>query len=311
MQPKPSHLGPQYAAQYADPGFAAAYPHRPPHPAEIFAILTGLITETPRAVLDAGCGTGELARALAPLVDRVDAVDPAAAMLALGRTLPGGTAPNVHWVLGGMEDAPLRPPYALVTAGDSLHWMEWSVVFPRFRAALSPAGYLALASREAPDLPWDGELRALLRRYSTNRAFRPGGYSLLAELDTRGLFRVEGERRTAPAPFQQPVDAYVESLHARNGFSRDRMTAGRPPPSMRRCAPWWPPLHRTMVCSTCRSSAGSSGADRRHRKACRRAGKHPRKARGRPPTAPVPVTAQRVGSLPDTRRYACSGAKRP
>ncbi|HEX6737753.1 MAG TPA: class I SAM-dependent methyltransferase [Vicinamibacteria bacterium] len=225
MQPKPSHLGPQYAAQYSDPGFAAAYPHRPPYPAEIFAILTGLITEAPRAVLDAGCGTGELARALAPLVDRVDAVDPAAGMLALGRTLPGGAAPSLHWVLGGMEDAPLRPPYALITAGDSLHWMEWSVVFPRFRAALSPAGYLALASREAPELPWDGELRPLLRRYSTNRAFRPSGYSLLAELDARGLFRAEGERCTAPAPFQQPVDAYVESLHARNGFSRDRMTA--------------------------------------------------------------------------------------
>ena len=46
-----------------------------------------------------------------------------------------------------METAPLDPPYALVTAGESLHWMAWEVVLPRFAAALVPGGLLAIADR--------------------------------------------------------------------------------------------------------------------------------------------------------------------
>lgn len=223
MLPKPAHLGPVYAAQFADPSVAAAYPHRPQYPAETFDILAGLVTAAPRAVLDAGCGTGDLARPLAARADRVDAVDPSAAMLTLGRTLPGGDAPHLRWIHGTMEEAPLRPPYALITAGESLHWMDWAAVFPRFRAALAPAGYLAIVSRGSPDLPWWDDLLRTIQRYSTNKEFQP--YDLLVELDARSLFRVEGRRRTAPVPFRQSVDAYVESVHSRNGFSRDRMTA--------------------------------------------------------------------------------------
>lgn len=44
------------------------------------------------------------------------------------------------------------------------------------------------------------------------------------ELTTRGLFREAGRRRTAPHPFRQSVEAYIESIHSRNGFSRARMT---------------------------------------------------------------------------------------
>ena len=43
MLPKPSHLGPEYAAQFADRSVAEAYPHRPPYPAEVFDLLLGLL----------------------------------------------------------------------------------------------------------------------------------------------------------------------------------------------------------------------------------------------------------------------------
>ena len=92
MLPKPKHLGPEYAAQFADRSVVAAYRHRPPYPAEVFEVLAGLIAATPyttRAVLDAGCGTGDVARNLVSRVDRLDAVDPSAAMLEAGRPLPG------------------------------------------------------------------------------------------------------------------------------------------------------------------------------------------------------------------------------
>ena len=65
VRPKPSHLGPVYAAQFADPSVVAAYHLRPPYPPETLAILLGLIGEGPSAVLDVCCGTGSLARGLA------------------------------------------------------------------------------------------------------------------------------------------------------------------------------------------------------------------------------------------------------
>lgn len=221
MLPKPAHLGPEYAAQFGDQGVVQAYRHRPPYPDEVFAILADLIVDEPRHVLDAGCGTGEIARRLAPMVDRVDAVDVSLPMIELGRRSPGGNHPHLVWIHAAAETAEIRPPYALMTAGASLHWLAWEVALPRFARALAEHGALAIVDQTASPTPWDDELQPIIDRYSTNREYRP--YDLLAELSTRGLFHPAGERRTAPIAFSQTVAEYVESYHARNGFSRERM----------------------------------------------------------------------------------------
>jgi len=219
--PKPRHLGPGYASQFSDPSVVEAYRHRPPYPPGTFDLLAELIVDPAGAVLDAGCGSGFLARPLAARVGRVDAVDPSAGMIAAGRRLPGGGHPHLRWIEAPMESAPLRPPYALAVAGESLHWMDWGIVLPRIRAALLPDARLVVIGKEFSSVPWEEELAALIARYSTNREFEP--YDLVTELTTRGLFRVEGERRTKPAPLHSTVEDYVESFHSSNGFSRDRM----------------------------------------------------------------------------------------
>jgi SAM-dependent methyltransferase len=221
MQPKPKHLGPAYAAQFQDAAVVAAYPTRPPYPAEVFEILAGLITIEPRVVLDVGCGTGDVARWLAPLTARLDAVDASSRMIALGKTLPGGNAPNLRWIVAPAEDAPLEPPYALITAGESLHWMDWPVVMPHLRSALAPGAYLAVIERGEERSSWSDDLLRLITRYSTNCDFQP--YNLLSELESRGLFTKVDERRTRLVPFEQSVEDYIESIHSRNGLSRDRM----------------------------------------------------------------------------------------
>lgn len=223
MLPKPDHLGEEYGSQFSDPSVAAAYRHRPAYPAATFPILAGLIAAAPRTVLDAGCGRGDIARGLVPFADRIDAVDISTPMVKIGRTLPGGDDLRIRWVVGRVEDVELAPPYALITAGESLHWMEWSIVLPRFARMLVPDGVLAIVGREVPPPPWADELGRIISRYSTNRAFRP--YDLVDELVQRHLFTVQDELTTAPVEVRQPVAAYVESFHSRNGFSRDRMTA--------------------------------------------------------------------------------------
>ncbi len=222
--PKPSHLGPEYAAQFQDASVVAAYARRPPYPPETFALLARQVPADCRRLLDVGCGTGDLALGLAPDVEHVDAVDASAAMLAVARARPNAGG-RVAWIHGAAETAPLSPPYGLVTAGESLHWMEWKVVLPRLRAALCPAGRIAIVGRIESVEAWTGPLMALIGTYSTNRQYRP--YNLVDLLAADGLLHVDEVLRTEAAPVRMPVDRYVESMHSRNGFSRDRMDPAR------------------------------------------------------------------------------------
>jgi SAM-dependent methyltransferase len=222
MLPKPSCFGEQYASAFQETGVAAAYQHRPPYPDAVFPILAGLGTDTPRRVLDVGCGTGFIARRLVELVDHVDALDVSQAMIEAGKRLPNGDHGRLRWILGRAEDAPLAPPYALITAGDSLHWMEWDVVMPRFARLLTPGGALAILQNGQLPAPWDDELLAIIKRYSIyGQSYQ--SVDLIAELERRGLFRKLGAAQTPPAPFSQPIDAYVESFHGRASLARERM----------------------------------------------------------------------------------------
>ena len=90
--PKPTHLGPQYGAQFSDASIVRAYHHRPPYPDEVFTILAALLAPGPATILDAGCGNGDIALGLLaciPRIERLDAVDLSPAMIAAGRQRSG------------------------------------------------------------------------------------------------------------------------------------------------------------------------------------------------------------------------------
>ncbi len=221
MLPKPEHLAPEYGAQFKDRSIVETYQHRPPYPVEVFDILNDLITEQPRHVLDIGSGIGYIARHVVNCVDRLDAVDFSLNMIEHGKSLPNGNNPHLHWLYGRIEDVVLTPPYALITAGESLHWMDWDIVLPRFREVLMPNGYLAIIGHDTQPTPWYAELAEIIPKFSTNTKYQP--YDLIDELEMRGLFQKVGERETQPVQFVQSVNDYIEAFHSRNGFSRDRM----------------------------------------------------------------------------------------
>jgi SAM-dependent methyltransferase len=222
MLPKPKHLGPEYAAVFQDQSVVEAYHHRPPYPREAIAFLAGLAVDSPRAVLDVGCGAGDVARPLAPFVDRIDAIDISDGMIERGKLLPGGGHPAINWIHGSVEEAALASQYALITAGESLHWMAWDVVLPRFAGLLTTHGMVAIVDRnwEGPPPLWE-QLLPLIQRYTTNRDFQP--YDLIAELEVRDLFHKRGEYRTEPVVWQPSIEEYIECRHSQNGLSRDRM----------------------------------------------------------------------------------------
>jgi ubiquinone/menaquinone biosynthesis C-methylase UbiE len=223
-EPKPVFLGPEFASAFQDASVVQAYPYRPAYPESLFHLLVGLIAGKRRVVLDVGAGTGDIARRLAPLVERVDAVDWSEAMIAQGKQLPGGDSPRLRWIAGRAEEASLDPPYGLVTCGESLHWMDWDVVMPRLHEVLVPGGFVAIMERDELRVDWSDELLVPIRRYSTNRHYQR--VNLIDELARRDLFTKAGGWRSEPETVPQSIDEYIESMHSRSSFSRERMPAG-------------------------------------------------------------------------------------
>lgn len=213
---------PPLAKVFGHHGVAVAYRHRPPYPEQVFGILGRLAAAAPRTVLDLGAGEGALARPLASLVERVDAVDASAAMIEVGRSRPGGDAANLRWIHGAVETCELAGPYALATAGDSLHWMDLVPLMARLEAVLAPGAHLAIVEHEARDVPWREALTAVIRRYSRNPGYDPE-FSVLNVLGE--TFRRVGMAETRPVPFRQSVADYVEALHSTSSLAREHMSA--------------------------------------------------------------------------------------
>ncbi|MEF8757975.1 MAG: class I SAM-dependent methyltransferase [Halobacteriales archaeon] len=97
-------------------------------------------------VLDLGCGAGQIALHLAPVVGEVVGMDPNEAMLrAARRRAEEAGVDNVEWVLG--SDADLEDDlgrFRLVIMGRSFHWMEQRATLDRLLDLLEPGGGVAL-----------------------------------------------------------------------------------------------------------------------------------------------------------------------
>lgn len=211
----------QGAVRFQDQSVVDRYHLRPTYPPDVFTRLRDLISDEPRAVLDVGCGPGPLARGLLDVAERIDAVDLSPQMLALARTLPGGQSPNMRWLLGRAEEVALDPPYALITAGRSLHWMDWKVALPRFARLLTPQGVLAIVhTRELPS-PWSQPLRELSQRYTARTG---GGHrDMIEQLEQAHLFQRWGEYTTAPLTQYLTIEEHIGRHHSRSSFSLDQI----------------------------------------------------------------------------------------
>ena len=169
---KPKHLAAEFAAQFGDEEVAAAYRHRPPYPPVAFAIVEPLLGPHPRCVLELGAGTGDFTIGLAPRVDSLIAVEPSRAMLERGLHRDGAVGAHVEWLAMAAEDYTFDRQYSAVVAAEALHWLDWYRVLPRLAESLAPSGHLILVERTlAQPLPWEPDLRGLIREHSPNRDY--------------------------------------------------------------------------------------------------------------------------------------------
>jgi SAM-dependent methyltransferase len=197
--------------------------HRAPYARAAIEFLVGLVDPSVQAVLDLGAGTGNVARELAPSVDRVDAIEPSATMIAEGKRLPNGHDARLRWIHAAAEDAPLAPPYGLATAGSSLHWMDWDVVLPRVASALTSTAMLAILETEDPLWTAAGPIQDAIVRHSIHQGtWRK--IDLIASLVERGRFTRVGAR-SFTEPFRQNDDELVGGLLSSSSLSAVRIGA--------------------------------------------------------------------------------------
>ena len=221
VEPKPKGWWERYGAVFSEQSVVDHYHLRPAYPEETIDVLVDLAHGG--AVVDLGCGPGELARRLAAHVERVDAVDLSAPMIERGRGLPGGDLANLRWLVGRVEEVALSGPYVLALAGDSIHWFDWAVLLPRVAGALEPDGVLAVVHRD-----WlrDARVRELLApvydRYSWNEDFAP--LDPVEELQRRGLFEPSGKHTSAASPWRPTLDEIVDVHYSTSGFAPSRLS---------------------------------------------------------------------------------------
>jgi len=119
--------------------------------------------------LDVGCGSGQSTQALAVVADKVDAIDPSAAMLAHAPVLP-----NVSYQQASAEKLPFADTtFDLISVSSAFHWFDQDQFLREAARVLKSRGWLFIYKnvftgemRENPDFkPWLSEV--YLAKYKT------------------------------------------------------------------------------------------------------------------------------------------------
>jgi len=134
---------------------------RPLYPDSLFALLAGL-TPDHRVALDCGTGNGQAALGLVNHFERVIAIDPSTEQV--NRAAPH---PRIEYRVSAAESIALPDASVdLVTAAQSLHWIDAAAFFSEARRLLNARGVIALWGYGDPGLdskPLDETLREFNR----------------------------------------------------------------------------------------------------------------------------------------------------
>jgi SAM-dependent methyltransferase len=140
---------------------------RPGYPGDLVEfVVTTADLEAGAAVLDIGCGTGQLTGSLAHDGFRLTAIDIGPSMIAAARERLAGAA--VDFRVTSFEDfhAP-DASFDLIVSGAAFHWLDPEVRFRKSARLLRPGGWLALLGY---DEHYDDPLGATLRDMWAARA---------------------------------------------------------------------------------------------------------------------------------------------
>jgi len=137
------------------------------YPAEIVDCIfaTAAIGPGAAAVLEIGCGTGQLARQLAGRAFNLTAIDIGAAMVEAARR--NVADPMARFQISSFEDFADSEPSDLIVSATAFHWVDPSIGLAKAARLLRSGGWLALLTTgERYPEPLRTRLRDLWMRYS-------------------------------------------------------------------------------------------------------------------------------------------------
>jgi ubiquinone/menaquinone biosynthesis C-methylase UbiE len=135
---------------------------RPGYPARVVEFVTATAGLGPgAAVLEVGCGTGQLTERLAWSGFRLTAIDIGPSMVAAARRRLAGA--GVCFQVSSFEDLDAAgASFGLVISSAAFHWIDPEVAFSKSARLLRPGGWLALlGTEEHYDDPLGAALEAL------------------------------------------------------------------------------------------------------------------------------------------------------
>lgn len=269
---------------YGRPGFAETYDrYRPRPPSPLLELLPRLAgVDRPGLVVDLGCGTGLSTRFWAAVAEDAVGVEPQRAMRVQAEAATA--AANVRYVDGSSYETGLPDGCAdLVTAAQSLQWMEPEATFAEVGRILRPGGVFCAYQYESLTTPlWEPEtvlaevfsrgaskrdeldLHAPRRRWppSVERLDAAGIFEHVRELGLLSVEEGDGERLVGFAlstgTVRTPLEAGVSEEEL--GLDRLRAVAAAMPVAV----PWYLSyrLWLGLTRSTTRQADGSSAPAR-------------------------------------------------
>jgi SAM-dependent methyltransferase len=180
------------------------------------------------SIVDLGCGTGLISRALAADGHRVTGVDPAPGMLAVARRSPLGDL--VRWIEGDASRLDVIEAALAIMTGHVAQFFltdeDWMGALTALRAALRPGGRLAFESRDPRARAWEAWTPAARRSVVDPTAGRVDTWCELHEVHD-GLvsstihyrFAATGEELLAPTTLRFRTREELERTLAAAGFA--------------------------------------------------------------------------------------------
>jgi 2-polyprenyl-3-methyl-5-hydroxy-6-metoxy-1,4-benzoquinol methylase len=139
------------------------------------------------AVLEIGCGTGQLTRQLAGRGLTLTAIDIGAAMIEAARR--NVADPMARFEVCSFEEFAGSGPFDLIVSATAFHWVDPSVAWVKTAKLLRPGGWLALLSTgERYPEPLRTQLPQLLAHYSGQPVWSGGGPTWVTGLRDTALF---------------------------------------------------------------------------------------------------------------------------
>lgn len=208
---------------FADPEVVALYGLRADYPQEVFDRVAARTPGRGHA-LDLGCGPGKATRPLAALFEHVTAVDPSEAMLAAAQA---GAPGNVTWICSTAEAADVPGAADLAFFGESIHWMDNAVLFPKLAQVLRPDHLVAVLTGgdAAHDPPWQAAWEGFLSDWVPKITGQPVQLGKRRDFwaGYQGHLRDVVEEEVLSAPIRQSLAEFVRTQHSRATFSYARL----------------------------------------------------------------------------------------